>query len=55
MGRPDKHAPPNADSPNLVPIDIFRSVGQPAPNFSTWRVGHSGGDVQDNTNSTVSP
>ena len=59
MSRPDHHAPPNAGSPNLVPIDIFRSVGevaytflpllsnlaQPNPNFSTWRIGHSGGDV----------
>ena len=28
MSRPDHHAPPNAASPQLVPMDIFRSVGQ---------------------------
>eukprot|EP00026_Physarum_polycephalum_P008259 Phypoly_transcript_08339.p1 GENE.Phypoly_transcript_08339~~Phypoly_transcript_08339.p1 ORF type:complete len:334 (+),score=36.26 Phypoly_transcript_08339:470-1471(+) len=51
LARPDHHAPPQASSPNLVPIDIFRSVGQPAPNFGTWRIGHSGGDVNNNNNS----
>jgi hypothetical protein len=77
LARPDHHAPPDGTSPNLVPIDIFRSVGQviigcfipffsctplhnysspilnyffiqPAPNFATWRISHSGGDVNNN-------
>jgi len=53
MSRPDHHAPPNAGDPNLVPIDVFRSVGQPNPNFLTWRIGHSGADVLDTANSTI--
>ncbi len=37
VSRPDHHAPPDPASPNLVPIDILRSVGTVcfSPSFSS--------------------
>lgn len=44
ISRPDKHAVPSATC-GVVPFDVLRSVGAPAPNFGTWDLAHSGVDL----------